>query len=287
MPRKLMPILFLLLGLVVSRVAWADDAKEQAKQHFMAGEEKFKAGDYAGAIAEFQAADALVPSPILSFNIGLAYEKLGQNDQAIAKYQDYLARKPDASNRAQVEQRISALQAKIAAAKQPDPTPTPVAPVTPTPQPVTPTPVTPTPDPQSPTLGPGSKGYVDPDPNHVQQPTPTPTPPVDPAVKPDTPVVPAAPADPELTKRLPEKRIAQVGAIQPGNNTPSSKGPAEQAPYPAEKKRSSAKPVYKEWWFWVVVGVSAYIVVDMFSSHSSSNMPGAAQPTNGLVLFRF
>lgn len=277
--------------LAAAGAAWADDAKEQAKQHFMAGEQKFKAGDYQGAIAEFEAADALVPSPILSYNIGLAHEKLGQDEQAVAKYQDYLVRRPDAPNRAQVEARISGLQQKIAAAKAP-PAPQPVAPTpTPTPEPKPRTPDLDQPDqpaqPQSPKLGPGSKGWVDPDPNHPQQPVPAAPQPVDPAVNPpDGATQPPAPIDPLLAKRLPDRK-QQVAQVGPGDApTQQPKGPAEAAPVVPSEKKSKAKPVYKEWWFWVVVGVSTYIVVDMFS-HSSSPMTQADQPPTGAVLFRF
>ena len=50
----------------------------QAKQHFETGRNAYNAGDYVTAIREFKAAEALRPSPILAYNIGLANEKLGK-----------------------------------------------------------------------------------------------------------------------------------------------------------------------------------------------------------------
>jgi hypothetical protein len=70
---------------------------------------------------------------------------------------------------------------------------------------------------------------------------------------------------------------------------PESHGDAEEAPVPAPidsgKHNKKAKPLYKEWWFWAVVGVSAIIVIDMLDdSGSSSTTTGA---TSGAVLLRF
>src|SRR3972149_2341080 len=53
-----------------------------------------RGGDSRAAILEFKAADALVPSPILSFNIGLCHEKLGEEEAAVSLYRTYLAPPP-------------------------------------------------------------------------------------------------------------------------------------------------------------------------------------------------
>src|SRR5262244_243843 len=103
--------------------ASSTSARDEARAHFTIGESRFKAGDYRGAISEFRAADRLVPSPILTYNVALCYEKLGDNGQAVALYKQYLDRRPDAPNRAQVEQRLGAL-----AAAAPQVAPVPVAP---------------------------------------------------------------------------------------------------------------------------------------------------------------
>lgn len=96
-------------------LADGDDATVQAKQRFESGRAAYLAGDYATAINEFQAAQALRPSPILDYNIGLAYEGLGDAGNAYASYQRYLTAKPDAQNRAEVEQRMAALAKQLQA----------------------------------------------------------------------------------------------------------------------------------------------------------------------------
>jgi tetratricopeptide (TPR) repeat protein len=91
----------------------------QAKQHFETGRNAYNAGDYVTAIREFKAAEALRPSPILDYNIGLANEKLGKRRVAVKYYRRYVELQPNASNKAEVEGKIAALEAEIA--QQPPP----------------------------------------------------------------------------------------------------------------------------------------------------------------------
>jgi hypothetical protein len=92
-----------------------DDAMAQAKQHFETGRNAYNAGDYVTAIREFKQAEQLRPSPILDYNIGLANEKLGKRRVAVKYYKRYLEEQPNASNKAEVEQKVAALETEIAA----------------------------------------------------------------------------------------------------------------------------------------------------------------------------
>lgn len=96
-----------------------DPALAEARQHFQTGRNAYNAGDYVTAIHEFKAAERLRPSPILAYNIGLANEKLGKQRVALKYYKRYLEQQPNAPNRADVEQKIAALEQSIAA--QPPP----------------------------------------------------------------------------------------------------------------------------------------------------------------------
>jgi hypothetical protein len=121
----------------------------------------------------------------------------------------------------------------------------------------------------------------------------------------------AAPApatgDPELDRAA----AVDVGAIRaqrrgpataapqtPGEPTAAA-GPATQAPSPyppvapAAPERPeppAAKPVYKKWWFWVVLGVGSVVLYTMATSDDNSSglraTPDAA-PVSGVPLFRF
>jgi tetratricopeptide (TPR) repeat protein len=97
----------------------ADEALQQAKMHFEAGKAAFNAQDYPTAIREFKAAEALRPSPLLSYNIGLANEKLGKKRVAVKYYRRYLEQLPNAPNRPDVERSIAALDRQIAAEPPP------------------------------------------------------------------------------------------------------------------------------------------------------------------------
>ncbi|MBA3391210.1 MAG: hypothetical protein H0T89_01135, partial [Deltaproteobacteria bacterium] len=64
-------------------------------------------------------------------------------------------------------------------------------------------------------------------------------------------------------------------------------------PDPTDKPK--ATPVYKKWWFWAVVAVSAYVVYSIASEDSSSNtrgrelppMPNTAPAASGMTLMRW
>lgn len=114
-------VVLVLLALAPGRVVWAqgavadDQALAEAKRHFEAGKNAYTAGDYQTAIREFKAAEALRPSAVLAYNIGLANEKLGKRRVAVKYFRRYLDGAPGAPNRAEVEQKIATLERDIAA----------------------------------------------------------------------------------------------------------------------------------------------------------------------------
>lgn len=65
-----------------------------AKAHYQAGEKKFKAGDFAGALEDFTAADAVKSTPQSQRYIGLCDDKLGKYAEAVAAYEKFLAAVP-------------------------------------------------------------------------------------------------------------------------------------------------------------------------------------------------
>jgi tetratricopeptide (TPR) repeat protein len=117
---------FVLAAVVpLGAAAQADPKKEQAKQFFEAGKRFYEMQSWRPAIEQFKQAQALLPSPILDYNIGLCYEKLGKPRAAAKYYKRYLAGAPTADNRAEVENKIAALAAQIAAAPPAPPAPLP------------------------------------------------------------------------------------------------------------------------------------------------------------------
>jgi tetratricopeptide (TPR) repeat protein len=117
----------LLASLIAGRQspAWADDAnagkvttvderRTLAKSKFEQGVEAYRNERYVDAVRLFLAADALSPSVALSFDIGHAYEKIGDDAATLRWYRNYLRLKPDAANRAEVTESIKKLSKVLA-----------------------------------------------------------------------------------------------------------------------------------------------------------------------------
>ncbi|MEO8875883.1 MAG: PEGA domain-containing protein [Polyangiaceae bacterium] len=66
----------------------------EAKKRYAAGEKKFKAADYPGALDDFNAADAIKSTPQSARYIGLTNDKLGKFADAIPAYDRFLADVP-------------------------------------------------------------------------------------------------------------------------------------------------------------------------------------------------
>ena len=100
--------------LSLARPALADgDAVAQAKQRFAAASQAYREARYKEAIDLFLQAHRLDPHAELVFNVGQAYEKLGDVPSALRSYREYLRLMPGASDRATVEITIKNLEARL------------------------------------------------------------------------------------------------------------------------------------------------------------------------------
>jgi tetratricopeptide (TPR) repeat protein len=91
----------------------AGDA-ERAKQLYAFGAEAFAAQRNADAIRYFRRAAELVPSAKLTYNIGLAYEEMGDAGRALAEYRAYLKQEPHGERHEEVVGRVSSLERRLA-----------------------------------------------------------------------------------------------------------------------------------------------------------------------------
>jgi hypothetical protein len=66
-----------------------------AKKHYGEGEKKFKAGDYAGALPEFEQANEIKSTPHAERYLGLCEDNLGHYQAALDWYDKFLAHVPD------------------------------------------------------------------------------------------------------------------------------------------------------------------------------------------------
>jgi tetratricopeptide (TPR) repeat protein len=89
---------------------------ERAKQLYALGAEAFAAQRNADAIRYFRRAAELVPSPKLTYNIGLAYEEMGDAGRALGEYRSYLDQEAesDPARRDDVQARIAHLERRLA-----------------------------------------------------------------------------------------------------------------------------------------------------------------------------
>jgi hypothetical protein len=289
--------LVILLALGVAAHAYADD-RGDARSHYQAGMKYYGSGDYRGAIREFSAAQQLAPADLNNYNLALCYDKLGDPEPAIQYYRAFLDKQPGTDKRAEIEASINRLEAAARSvsdkkadearradeARQADAARRPAPPVLgPDPQqapgPVAgPTPPAQTPDApevRQPRRGPAVAGSIGTPGNGTSVSTGDPQ--LDRARAIDVDQV----RDQRLGatgNSIPETRDGQLSGGPgepppvaangnvPGNNLNAPSG----GPVPGNDKPHES-PVYTKWWFWVVVGVSAFVVVDIASSDSKSS----------------
>jgi hypothetical protein len=110
----------LLAGLLRAGAAVADepDAEQKAKAnaHLKHGAELIDAENLEGALAEFEAAYRLVPSPAILHNFGIVYQGLGRKAAALDAFQRFLdeASRAPPGTREHAQRAVQALRAEVA-----------------------------------------------------------------------------------------------------------------------------------------------------------------------------
>jgi tetratricopeptide (TPR) repeat protein len=115
-------ILALLVFVALAGVASADDGAA-AKRFFVSGSKHFDLGEYSDALNDFKEGYRLKDDPVFLYNIAQCHRLLNQNTEALRAYKTYLRRAPTASNRAEVERKIAAIEEAQAAANKATTTP--------------------------------------------------------------------------------------------------------------------------------------------------------------------
>jgi tetratricopeptide (TPR) repeat protein len=118
-----------------------DHAKQAAQQHLAQGNDLFRRDEIAPALAEFQSAFDLYPSPKLRFNLGQCERALGHAEAAATHFERFLAEADDVSPglRAEAERYLAEARATLTASapapSAPEPSPPPPAALPPAPPP--------------------------------------------------------------------------------------------------------------------------------------------------------
>ena len=97
--------------------ARADDA-QKARELFTQGNTYFDIGQFDKAIDAWQSGYQLKNDPGFLYNIAQAYRTMGDAQKAVFFYKRYLSNSPKARNRAEVEQKIEALQKQLSVQEQ-------------------------------------------------------------------------------------------------------------------------------------------------------------------------
>lgn len=297
------------------------DARSDAKVHYQAGVKAYSAHDYRAAIKEFTAAQSLMPADLNNYNLALCYDKLGEAEPAIQYYKDYLAKVPNADKRTEIEASISRLESALQSAaakraeeqrkadeakaaqeaarkadeaKQADAAKQAAAEEAKKNPPVE--------DPNATgavATGVGSTGTPG-----TGQAVSTGDVQLDRVSSIDVNQIRAerlgGGASGVAAAPGPAGPAGPIGP-QAGPTPTNASGPATPAPDAnavSDKPVKKETPVYKKWWFWAVVAVSAYVVISIATDGSSSPNrarestmlpPGttAADPNGGMTLMRF
>ena len=111
---------FVTLALLASLRFTADAAaapsetQRKARAHFQAGEERFKAGAFADALAEYQAGYDVLPLPGFLINVAQCQRRLGDLKTARATYQKFVLVAPDSPLLPQVKSMIAEIDGLLA-----------------------------------------------------------------------------------------------------------------------------------------------------------------------------
>lgn len=92
-PLALCALIALAAAALPVRAQTADAARSEARERFDRGLARFEQGDLAGALAEFERAQALVPNEFVLFNIGLVYAAMNRPVESAAAL-DRVLREP-------------------------------------------------------------------------------------------------------------------------------------------------------------------------------------------------
>jgi tetratricopeptide (TPR) repeat protein len=113
--RRLAAILLALAAVFAAAPARAASASDHdlALALFKHAGEAYNRGDFRGAADDLTKAYALEPAPVLLYNLGRAYEGLGDTKKAIDAYGRYLEAQPNAEDRGALETRLATLRRQL------------------------------------------------------------------------------------------------------------------------------------------------------------------------------
>lgn len=93
--------------------------RERALSLFQESADHYRAGRFGVAAELLREAYDLHPEPVLLYNLGRALDGMGEFQEAIQAYRDYVEAAPDAEDRGAVERRIQTLESYLETGEEP------------------------------------------------------------------------------------------------------------------------------------------------------------------------
>ncbi len=115
-----MRTLIVVLLSLVAATAVADPSKQdkdKAQAHYKQGKAFYDQAQWQSAIDEYEKAWKIIPQPLLQFNIGLAYERQGNLEEALVRYKTYLELDPKGAVADEAREYVATLTPKVEAAR--------------------------------------------------------------------------------------------------------------------------------------------------------------------------
>lgn len=100
---------------VCAQAASLGSHDEEARALFEAGRVAYEDGRYEDALGYFERSFELSHRSALHFNLGLAYDRLRRDREALAAFEAYLESEPDPERAVEVQNRVRALRESLAA----------------------------------------------------------------------------------------------------------------------------------------------------------------------------
>lgn len=88
--------------------------KQELASLMKAGSAAYERGEFERSLRYFKDAYELYPHPNLLYRIALAYEKLGEDEEALSHYRQFLAERPKTKKRGRIEKTIEVIERRMA-----------------------------------------------------------------------------------------------------------------------------------------------------------------------------
>lgn len=99
---------------VSAQSSLSDAQQQQLVELIEEGKQAYDRGEFESSLSLFRQAYDIYQHPDIVYRIALCYERLGEDQEAIKHYRQFLAEAPDAPERPRIEKTIEVIEARIA-----------------------------------------------------------------------------------------------------------------------------------------------------------------------------